>query len=230
VQITPLPPNLSLNPDASPAALRAVRSAPVSFVRSASQDAATALSMVEQRIFPSHELPSDLKWQILSFLRINAPEGFVGKNLWRDWISKEDDHPVHIVLVERGILISHTEVVWKYLEHAGELYKAYGLSGVFTYPTFRGRGFGKQVVEAGTQYIRGSDADLGMFWCQPRLKIFYAQCGWTPMEAATTLIGPKDAPVVSNELLMMLFLSGKGQKGRPALEREPIYFGEDATW
>jgi hypothetical protein len=28
-----VPPNLSLNPDASPAALRAVRSAPVSFVR-----------------------------------------------------------------------------------------------------------------------------------------------------------------------------------------------------
>jgi len=30
-------PNLSLNPDASPAALRAVRSAPVSFVRQAAQ-------------------------------------------------------------------------------------------------------------------------------------------------------------------------------------------------
>ena len=28
-----MPPNISLNPDASPAALRAVRSAPVSFVR-----------------------------------------------------------------------------------------------------------------------------------------------------------------------------------------------------
>jgi hypothetical protein len=31
--MTALPPNLSLNPDASPAALRAVRSAPVSLVR-----------------------------------------------------------------------------------------------------------------------------------------------------------------------------------------------------
>lgn len=50
------------------------------------------------------------------------------------------------------------------------------------------------------------------------------------MEAATTLIGPKDASVVSDELLMMQFLSEKGRKGRLAFERVPIYFGEDGTW
>jgi len=32
-RVSTMPPNLSLNPDASPAALRAVRSAPVSLVR-----------------------------------------------------------------------------------------------------------------------------------------------------------------------------------------------------
>jgi hypothetical protein len=140
-----------------------------------------------------------------------------------------EDHPSHVVLVENGLLISHTEVVWRYLDHAGETYKAYGLSGVFTYPGLRRQGYGKQVVDAGMKIIRASDADIGIFHCAPNLGPFYAARGWIPMPGATTGIGPKSAPVVSDELMMMLFLSEKGRRGRPAFEREPLYFGE-YTW
>ncbi len=133
------------------------------------------------------------------------------------------------MLVEQDILISHTEVVWKYLDYGGETYKAYGLTGVFTYPAFRGQGFGKQIVERCTAYIDARDADIGIFHCTPNLKEFYAACGWIPMEKAVTLIGSRNSPQVSNELMMMRFLSEKGKIGRPSFEGNPFYFGEE-TW
>jgi GNAT superfamily N-acetyltransferase len=185
--------------------------------------------MVQELIYPSNELPAHLKCQILSFLRIVWPEGFVGENRLRDWISRDENHPVSVMLVEQDILISHTEVVWKYLAHAGEIYKVYGLTGVFTYPAFRGQGYGKQIVERGTACIDASDAHIGIFHCAPNLKEFYAACGWIPMENAVTLVGSKNNPQVSNELTMMRFLTEKGKRGRPAFEGIPLYFGED-TW
>jgi GNAT superfamily N-acetyltransferase len=157
------------------------------------------------------------------------PEGFVGKNRLRDWISTDDNHSISIVLVEQDILISHTEVVWKYLDHAGETYKVYGLSGVLTYPAFRRHGYGKRIVERGTAYINASDADIAMFHCDKSLKEFYARCGWIPMETAITYVGSKTNPTISTELLMMRFLSDHGKKCKQAFETVPFYFGED-TW
>jgi predicted acetyltransferase len=187
--------------------------------------------MVEQCLYTSTDFPEDLKCQTLAFLRIEWPEGFMGENRLRDWITKEEAHPVHLVLVEEGVLIAHTNVVWKHLKHVGIIYKTYGLTGVFTYPSFRDQGYGSRIVVAGTDYIRVSDADIAMFYCAPALRDFYARQGWEAMEQATTYIGPKDnLTFVDDEILMMLFLSPKGQQGRAAFERNPIYFGNDGTW
>ena len=120
---------------------------------------------------------------------------------------------------------SHTEVVWKYLKHAGETYKAYGLTSVFTYPGLRRRGYGTQIVNAGTDYIKLSDADIGIFTCDLSLERFYSRCGWIPMKDATVLIEPEGKPIIANKPMMMLFLSEKGKRGRPAFEREPVHFG-----
>ena len=90
-------------------------------------------------------------------------------------LAQQENHPLHFVLVEEGLLIAHGAVVWKYLAHAGETYKAYGLSGVFIHPSFRERGYGRQIIEAGTAYIRNSEADIGLLWCAPSLKGFYAR-------------------------------------------------------
>ena len=177
--------------------------------------------------YSASELPLGLKCQILSFLRITWPEGFMGENRLRDWISRGDAQ--HILLVENGILISHTEVKWKYLDHAGVTYNVYGLSAVLTYPAFRGQGYGRQVVAAGTAFIEATDADIGMFHCAPSLKDFYSACGWIPMEHTKTLVGDTDCPEVSDELMMMQFFSSKGKRGRASFERDPVYFGED-TW
>src|SRR5688500_16171305 len=50
--------------------------------------------MVELLTYPTEQLPPIWKWQVLSFLRAIWPEGFVGENRLRDWITKSEDHPV----------------------------------------------------------------------------------------------------------------------------------------
>lgn len=179
-------------------------------------------------VYPREDLPLDLNWQILSFYRTTAPGTFVGFSWFQQWM-KNDDNAIHIMLVENRILISHTMVLWKYLDHAGETYKTYGLTGVFTYPGLRGQGYGRQIVDAGTEHIRKSDADIGMFCCDPSLEGFYSKSGWIPMDKMAVLVGSKEAPTVCDELPMMLFLSEKGRQGRFAFESEPVYFGDD-TW
>ena len=187
--------------------------------------------MAELFTYTSAELPDSLRWQALSFLRVRYPDGFTGRNRLRDWVTSESEHPIYILLVENGILISHTNVVWKYLEHAGETYKAYGLTGVFTYPSFERQGYGSRIVGAGTEYILNSDADIAMFYCDESLKTFYARHGWIHMESAISFIGTKEQPErVEDEILMMLFISPKGQLGRQAFEKEPVHFGGDHTW
>jgi len=187
--------------------------------------------MVEEHTYTSVDYPADLKCQTLSFLRMEWPEGFRGDDRLRDWVTKESDHPVHRVLVEAGVLISHLNVVWKYLDHAGVTYKTYGLTSVFTYPAFRRQGYGSRLVASGTDAIRASDADIALFHCDFRLRDFYAQQGWEALHQAVTYLGPPEAPsLVKDEILMMQFLSPQGQQGRTAFERQPIYFGSDSTW
>lgn len=187
--------------------------------------------MVELLTFTSAEFPENLKCQAVSFLRVQWPGGFVGENRLRDWVTREEDHPIHIVLVERDILISHTNVVWKYLDHDGESYKVYGLTGVFTFPSFRAQGYGSQVIAAGTAYIQKSDADIAMLYCDESLRNLYAKQGWNHMITSTSYIGTKEQPeLVDDEILMMLFLSPKGQRSRPAFETKQIHFGGDYTW
>jgi len=186
--------------------------------------------MVELLIYPDDQFPADLKCQILSFLRVVFWEGFTGENRLRDWITHPRFHPLHFVLVEEGLAISHCEVVWKFLDHAGITYKTYGLTGVFTYPSFQKQGYGQRVIRAATDFIAASDADIGMFHCEPGLKGFYEGCDWIAMEGAQTYIGARANPVLCNELMMMRFFSARGVAGRPAFESLPVFFDEDSTW
>jgi len=187
--------------------------------------------MYKEQIFKSDkELPLEIKLQVLSFLRINYPDGFIDTNENRDWINNPDDKSIHIAITTKSnILISYSAVVSKQLKHMNESYNCRGITGVMTYPSFRGRGFGKRVVEIATKLIKDSDADIGMFHCLKTLKNFYVNCGWIPMEKSTTLIGDVSNPKKSEELMFMLYLSEKAILKRKDFETHPIYFGKN-TW
>jgi hypothetical protein len=88
--------------------------------------------MIKQHFFENQDLPEKFKCQILAFMRVEGSEEFQGENRLRDWIKGPEAHPVHLLLEEEDILISHVAVVWKLLSHAGQEYKAYGFTEVFT--------------------------------------------------------------------------------------------------
>ncbi len=185
--------------------------------------------MPQTLIYPSPELPPDLKCQILAYIRAEWWWVFQGANRFWDYTVK-DTHPVNVAIVENGVLISHAEVNWRTLEHRGATYKVYGISAVFTNPPFRKEGFGQQVVEAATQYIRDSDADVAMLFCLPAMQDFYARCGWIHMANTRILFGAKDAPDVDKvESLMMLFVSEKGNAAQSLFEGDGVYVGKH-TW
>jgi hypothetical protein len=134
-----------------------------------------------------------------------------------------------MVIVEERVLVSYAGVTWKELAHAGQVYKTYGLSGMLTYPMFRGQGYGRQVVEAATAIIRASDADIGLFTCLPNLSGFYAASGWIPIEQAILRSGPKPIARPTMERVMMGFFSAKGRRARSAFAFVPIDF-DDVLW
>jgi len=186
------------------------------------------LGMIQQHIFENLDVPERFKCQILSFSRIEWPELFSGTNRLRDWTTKPEMHPVTFLLEEEGILISHLEVVWKMLSHGQEEYKAYGLTGVFTYPAFRRQGYGLQLVRSARDYIeRKRDVDIVIF--HSTVKGFYEQAGFERMDNLITLIGDLLNPEKSSETAFMLFLSEKGKRARKSFVTGPLYFGEK-TW
>ncbi len=184
--------------------------------------------MVDLQIYQHQkDIPPLIHQQVLDFLRHEWPDGFEGENRLRKWITEEEMHPVTFLLIEKGILISCVQVVWKYLEHAGETYKAYGLTGVFTYPQFRKQGHGLRLLQAAREYIEKQDVDIVMF--NSDRTGFYEKGGFERMDKVVTLKGGKSNPEKEDNYAFMLFLSEKGKSGRIAFESSPVYFGVD-TW
>jgi len=60
--------------------------------------------------YHKRELPGKWFYQIISFLRIDVPEGFTGANQTRNLISRDEKHVRHFVLHVGDILISHADI------------------------------------------------------------------------------------------------------------------------
>jgi hypothetical protein len=183
--------------------------------------------MTEIKIYPGSDLPPHLKCQIVSYVRIQWPFAFEA-DPFADWhAARRDTHPVALTLAKRGVLISHADVNWRFLDHGGETFKVYGLSAVFTYPVFREQGCGHQIVDAASAYIDESDADVAMLFCLPELTAFYAASGWVLMDRATILYGERGNPETDTiGRMMMRFVSEKGRRAKAGFEHHPVYVGE----
>lgn len=184
--------------------------------------------MPELLTYESHELPSHLAWQVHCFIRIHWFDSFqFDPNA--TWPSG-NFHQKHFVMGEGKALYSYTLVLQKDLEHEGETYTCYGLGAVMTYPAFRRRGYGAQVVGAATDYIREQpEADIAVLWTTADLERFYGQHGWEHTPDIRFLSGDRDDPQVFDQFTMMLFLSEQGQRARERFAHQPVYFGQ-YTW
>ncbi len=184
--------------------------------------------MIKVQTFPYHQFPEVLKWQVLSFMKMEWPFIFSGQYQFNEDTYPPEQDPIHFVISKGNALISHAEIITMKLVHGDEEYLVYGLGNVFTFPPYRGNGHGQEVLEAGTNHIVNSDADIAILFCDPNLKSFYEKAGWEALSNSSTRIG---TPKESNEhdgLRMMMFLSEKGKLGYSSFVNQPLYI--DDPW
>jgi predicted N-acetyltransferase YhbS len=175
------------------------------------------------QIYPSSEaLPPEYDCQIRSFIRmtwhdayeydLNAP------------LTSPEIHAQHVVMAEQHVVISHARVSWVLMEHAGQTYKLYCLGDMLTYPAFRHRGYGQQVVKAATDLIKAdATADAAILLTDPELEGFYGQSGWEHIDGMAVLKGSRDEPIDYDSFAMMLFLSPQGEAGRAAFTTQTVF-------
>jgi nodulation protein A len=179
------------------------------------------------RVYRSNaELPDHLRGQILSLIRIEWQDD-AGDYLGPEALP-EAWHPSHVVGTRGDAILSYAGVVWRDIEHAGEVFKTYGLSSVFTFPAVRRRGLGGRIVQRATSWIRqAGDGDIAVLFTAPGIEPFYERCGWRAMPATQFLIGDRAAPQVHDTVAMMLFLSAKGRLHQSAFADARVYVGVD---
>lgn len=170
------------------------------------------------------EIPDHFYYQAQAFSRI----------IWYDSdtydIDLELDEPmIQIVLANGKSLISYAQVLSSEVVHEGISYQCRGLSGVMTFPFFRKRGYGRQVVESAMSVMHEDPStDISLLWTEPHNVSFYARLGWQLMDGMTTLIGDKNNPTIfDEEQAMMLFLSDKAKLHRSQFENGRVYVGEE---
>ena len=179
--------------------------------------------------FPKHEVPRDIAIQVRSYTRVQWPHFKVTK-LW-DFKADNPLMPVNFVLMDDEVLVSHAEANRRgVIRFEGQELICRGLSAVFTYPAYRGSGLAKQVVRAATDHINSSDADIAMLFTGTRLRNFYSECGWTPMDTARVMYGDENNPTPDQTgQIMMLFPSARGRGVQRRLLEQPVYVGA-ITW
>ena len=185
--------------------------------------------MIELHSWPKHAVPREIAIQIRSYIRMQWPSlNGTGNRIW-DFAPRADE-PTTFALLDDEILISHAEMNFRTVEFQSRPWKVGGLSAVFTYPAFRGSGCASRIVNAATDALRGSEADLAMLFCGSPLEAFYTACGWTPMKSARVMFGNPNNPTLKDDnLVMMLFISHGGRAIQAALSAESIYVGAN-TW
>ena len=184
---------------------------------------------MEIQLYPSNAaLPEHLRGQILALIRIEfhdtAGDYRGPEALPEEW------HPMHVVGVEGDVILSYAGVVRQEIRHAGEAFKTYGLSSVYTFPHYRGAGLGSRVVRRATDEIeQAGDGDVALLFTSPQRAPFYERCGWVAMPGMRCLTGDPAQPVMHEDFAMMRFLSESGRRQCAAFERAPVYVGR-YTW
>lgn len=192
-------------------------------------------SLMQMIQFLQTECSAPLREQILALMRREWPQAFEGIEGEPPWPDNPATRPTSFVLLEENTVVCHVAVPWKYIQHAGETYKASGLSEVMTHPAYRQRGLGLQLVKAVTSFIMHNGSDIGLFTCQPALIPFYTRGGWEYSPNTNLIGGTREKPFRSDSLglaTMMRFFSARAQQRRALFERADIYLelGEKMLW
>jgi GNAT superfamily N-acetyltransferase len=151
---------------------------------------------VDVLMFDEGAAPPGLRARVVALQRAVSP------GITRDITLVTHDQslqPVTMALVDDGNVVASLDVLSKDLVHAGEAYRASGLSWVMTHPELRHRGYGRRLVAAARAHIEASGADLALFTCDSPLRSFYAGAGWELLQGTVLVGGTPADPFPSDQ-------------------------------
>jgi len=181
--------------------------------------------MPELTVYPQPDFPAIYKWQAIAFMRMEWASIFQGDNLYMSETYPPELQPVHFVVAEGDTLLSYATLMKLNITHAGTDYQVYGFGNLLTFPPFRRRGYGGQILQRATQLIQQSNVDLAILFCDTQLEPFYAAQAWASTPSPTRL-GRPDQYEDYEPLRMMLFVSEKGRRSRADFEAQSLYIDE----
>ena len=146
--------------------------------------------------YPEADAPAHLRVQVVALQEQAWPSG--------QPVSPAPSHdpallPLSVLLVDDGHVLAALDILSKEITHDGQRFSAGGLSTVVTDQLYRGKGYGRQLVEAGRRLIAASGADLGIFTCDRNLQAFYERAGWTHLPGTVLIGGTPDATFPSDQ-------------------------------
>jgi aminoglycoside 2'-N-acetyltransferase I len=182
-------------------------------------------------VSPEADVPLDLRLQVVA-LQDHA------------WPADQPTRPTHdpalrplsMLLVDGGCVVAALDILSKEIVHRSERYAASGLSTVVTDRAHRGKGYGRQLVEAARRVIAASGADLGIFTCDRPLQAFYERAGWQVLVHTVLIGGTPSAPFPSDQfdkVVMACFFSARACDAAASFAgaRIELYPGEiDKLW
>lgn len=176
------------------------------------------------RQFTNQDIPEGYAHQIRDFVRIH----------WFDIFQydvhaptiPDESHPVYFVVVDGPALLSNAAIVTRTVECNGQTYSCGGLGSVLTYPAFRKRGYGRQVVQAAADYLTTSRFDLSLLWTDPDKQAFYERSGWEYRPSVRTFSGDKAAPELYDAFTMIRLISDQAKQHSADFESAPVYIGQ----
>lgn len=144
--------------------------------------------------------------------------------------------PLSMLLLEDGRVRSALDILSKDITHRGHRYAASGLSTVVTDEAYRGKGYGRKLVNAARETIDATSVDLGIFTCDVPLQPFYESAGWHVLPGTVLVGGTPEAPFPSDQfekVTMARFFSARARELAHTFVgcRIELYSGEiDKLW
>jgi aminoglycoside 2'-N-acetyltransferase I len=186
--------------------------------------------------FPEPSTPSQLRQQVVD-LQDEAWPPDITSRASRGGHDPELS-PLSMLLVDADTVLAALDILFKEIEHDGDLYRAAGLSTVVSRTAARRAGHGRRLVQAAHDAMPSMQVDVGVFTCDRPLKGFYEKSGWHELEGTVLIGGTPDNPFPSDQpgfdkVTLGDFFSSPAQNKAPLFHgtRIALYPGQiDKLW
>ncbi|MFI5695749.1 GNAT family N-acetyltransferase [Kribbella sp. NPDC051586] len=144
--------------------------------------------------------------------------------------------PLSMLLIDDGTVVAALDILHKTLDHAGNTFRAGGLSTVVTRKDRRGHGYGHRLVTAARAAM--TDLDLALFTCDRPLQPFYERAGFQLLPGTVLIGGTPDDPFPSDQpgfgkVTLAAFFTSAAEQAAPSFDntRIALYPGAiDKLW